>query len=149
MGARVKFRMSAAPQALQRSMGFVLNRVALLFRQRSAAKLAELGLTMQKYAVLCCLAEFGASSQKDIAARTGIDPSDLVPMLDTLQEEIHVSRDRDDADLRCGEVRIVDAGEQLLMRAAKQLSALEDQLFAGLSAGERLHLCQLIARVVS
>ena len=61
---------------------------------------------MQSYSVLCCLADCGRLSQKDIAARTGIDPSDLLPLLDALKEEIRVFCEKDDADCRRDDVRI-------------------------------------------
>jgi DNA-binding MarR family transcriptional regulator len=149
MGTRMKFRLEMVPEALRRRTGFVLGRLALLIRQRSAARLSSFALTMQSYAVLCCLAQFGRLSQKDIAARTGVDPSDLVPLLGALQEEIRIFCDQDEADGRRDEVRISDGGTRLMARASRALDEVEAELFRGLSSHERALLWELSARVVA
>jgi len=114
-----------------------------------AARLSSFGLTMSSYAVLCCLAEFGRLSQKDIAARTGVDPSDLSPLLDVLQEQIRIFCDQDEADGRRDEVRTTDRGTRLMVRASQALDELEADLFRGLSSQERAVLRELAARVVA
>jgi DNA-binding MarR family transcriptional regulator len=148
MRARRKFRLELAPEALRRRTGFVIGRLALLIRQRSAARLSSFGLTMHSYAVLCCLAEYGRLNQKDIAARTGIDPSDLVPLLDALQEEIRIFCDQDDADARRDEVRLAGGGRRLIARASQALDEVEAELFRGLSTQEQAVLRELAVRVV-
>lgn len=149
MGIRLKFRLEMVPEALRRRTGFVIGRLALLIRQRSTVRLSELGLTMHSYAVLCCLAEFGRLSQRDIAARTGIDPSDLVPLLCALQEEIRVSCDQGELDGRRDEVRIVGGGTRVMVRASLALDEVESELFRGLSFQEQAVLRQLAARVLA
>ena len=149
MGKRTKFRFEMAPQALRGRTGFVISRLALLIRQRSAARLSRFSLTMQSYAVLCCLADCGRLSQKDIAARTGIDPSDLLPLLDALQEEIRVFCEQDDADCRRDDVRISGIGVRLLARASQALDEVEAELLCALSVQERALLRELAARVVA
>jgi DNA-binding MarR family transcriptional regulator len=149
MGIRTKFRLETAPEALRQRTGFVIGRLALLMRQRSAARLGELGLTMRSYAVLCCLAEFGRLSQKDIAARAGIDPSDLVPLLDELQGQLRVFCEQDDADCRRDEVRTSGVGTRLLARASRALDEVEAELLGALSSEEQAVLRALAARVVA
>ena len=145
----MKFRLEMAPETLRRRTGFVIGRLALLMRQRSAARLSSFRLTMQSYAVLCCLAEYGRLSQKDIAARTGIDPSDLVPLLSALQEEIRIFCDQDEADRRRDEVRITGIGTRLMMHASQALDEVEAELLCGLSPEERALLLELAMRVVA
>ena len=137
------------PEALRRRTGFVIGRLALLMRQRSAARLASFSLTLQSYAVLCCLAEHGRLSRKDIATRTGIDPSDLVPLLGALQQEIRIFCDQDETDHRRDELRITGVGTRVLARASQVLDEVEAELFRGLSAQERTVLQELTARVVA
>ena len=149
MTVRTKFRLEMAPEALRRRTGFVIGRLALLMRQRSADRLSRFALTMQSYAVLCCLAEFDRLSQKEIAARTCIDPSDLVPLLVALQEQIRIFCDQDDADCRRDEVRISGVGLRLLARASHALDEVEAELFHDLSVQERAVLRELVARVVA
>jgi MarR family transcriptional regulator, lower aerobic nicotinate degradation pathway regulator len=127
----------------------VIARLALLMRQRSAARLASFSLTLQSHAVLCCLAEYGRLSQKEIAARTGVDPSDLVPLLGVLQDQIRIFCDQDEADGRRDEVRITDRGTRLMVRASRALDEVEAELFRGLSSQERAVLRELAARVVA
>ena len=148
MSARARFRFEMVPQTLRRRIGFVLGRLALLIRQGSAASLASLGLTMKSYAILCCLAEYGSCSQQGIAARIGIDPSDLVPLLQTLVEQGVISQEPDDADGRRDSVEITGRGRRLVLQATTILDALEDELLRALSMHERDNVCALAARVL-
>jgi len=97
--------------------------------------------------VLAGLTEFGPASQKEISSRLRIDPSDLVSVLDDLQEQGLISRVRDETDRRRYVVTIRPAGRKALEVRLGQLRELNEALLAPLSAAERSVLHELIARV--
>jgi DNA-binding MarR family transcriptional regulator len=55
---------------------------------------------MPQFTVLACLDEFGPASQRDIARRLRLDPSDLVPIVDRLETDGLARREKDPADRR-------------------------------------------------
>jgi MarR family transcriptional regulator, lower aerobic nicotinate degradation pathway regulator len=97
--------------------------------------------------VLAGLTEFGPASQKEISARLRIDPSDLVSVLDDLEQQGMVSRSRDERDRRRYVVTIKPAGHKALDLRLSQLRELNDALLAPLSATERSALNELLIRV--
>jgi DNA-binding MarR family transcriptional regulator len=97
--------------------------------------------------VLAGLTEFGPASQKEISDRLRIDPSDLVSVLDDLQEQGMVSRSRDGRDRRRYVVTIKPAGHKALELRLSQLRELNDVLLGPLSAEERSTLHELLIRV--
>lgn len=99
--------------------------------------------------VLAGLTEFGPASQKEISARLRIDPSDLVSVLDDLEQRQMVSRSRDQSDRRRYVVTILPAGHKALRVRLSQLHELNDALLAPLSAEERERLHELLIRVHS
>jgi DNA-binding MarR family transcriptional regulator len=97
--------------------------------------------------VLAGLTEFGPSSQKEISTRLRIDPSDLVSVLDDLEQQQMVSRSRDLADRRRYVVTIKPAGHKALRLRLSQLRELSDALLAPLTPDERAGLHELLIRV--
>jgi DNA-binding PadR family transcriptional regulator len=70
----------------------------------------------------------------------GLDPSLVVALLNPLEKDGYVSRDRDPADRRRHTVSLTPAGATLLAAAADAQRAVEDDLFAALDAQQREHL---------
>ncbi|MEV4314319.1 MarR family transcriptional regulator [Actinocrispum sp. NPDC049592] len=97
--------------------------------------------------VLAGLTEFGPASQKEISSRLRIDPSDLVSVLDDLQERGMINRVRDETDRRRYVVTIRPPGRKALEVRLAQLRELNEALLAPLSAAERSVLHELLARV--
>jgi DNA-binding MarR family transcriptional regulator len=97
--------------------------------------------------VLAGLTEFGPASQKEISARLRIDASDLVSVLDDLQQRGMVTRERDERDRRRYVVTIKPAGRKALQLRLAQLREMNDALLAPLSAEDRTRLHELLKRV--
>ena len=74
----------------------------------------------------------------------GVDPSVLVTLLNPLEADGYVSRQRDPADRRRHVVALSPAGATHLAAAAGAQRAAEDELFAGLDQDQREQLRQLL-----
>lgn len=136
-----------SPPSLLRLDAYLLSRIGKHARGLAAARLAERGLTMRHMAVLAALADFGPQIQRDLAARLGQDPSDVVKTLDDLGVRGWIERTRDPADRRRSRVTVTAAGRSALAGLLAEATAAEEELLAPLSPAEREQLHGLLGRV--
>jgi DNA-binding MarR family transcriptional regulator len=137
------------PAALRGRPSFVLARLGAVARQRCADQLAAVGLGQHQHAILCCLDEYGAACQRDIAGRLGLDSGDLVAFIDSLQERRLIRRERDPRDRRRQVVSLTGDGRRLLRKAESLLDTGEPGILAALTETERAELGRLAARVLA
>lgn len=142
-------RSGQLPPTLLALTTFVLSRVTLRSRRLLGSRLAATGLRLWHLAVLAALADFGPAIQRDLAGRLGIDPSDLVAVLDDLVGAGHVERRRDPADRRRYTVALTAGGTHALAAARRQAAAVQDDVLAPLLPAERQLLHDLLSRVLA
>jgi DNA-binding MarR family transcriptional regulator len=104
-------------------------------------------LTPRQFRVLALLGDQGAIGQSELAATVGTDPSVLVTMLNPLEDDRLISRERDPSDRRRHVVTLTPAGEAHLVRAAQAQRTAEDELFDVLDTDEREQLRGLLMRL--
>ena len=109
--------------------------------------MTEAGVRTQHYHVLASLADDGEGAQATLADRIGLDRSDLVTLLDELEDLKYVERRVDPADRRRKIVAITPAGEQQLIAMDQLIVAAEAELLEALSASERKTLLGLLHRL--
>jgi MarR family transcriptional regulator, lower aerobic nicotinate degradation pathway regulator len=129
--------------------GLLLSRIARAANRSLACALGGLGLRAQQFAVLHRLAEAGPSPQADLAASLRLHASNLVRVLDEIEELGLVARERDPADRRRQLVVLTAAGAAMLRRADRIAAETERELLAPLSGAERAQLRALLARVAT
>lgn len=135
------------PPTLTALTAYLLSRTGKTARGRLAARLAEQGLRLWHMAVLAALADFGPHTQRELAERLTIDPSDMVKVLDDLTAAGHVTRTRDPADRRRLRVAPTPAGRTALAALVAEAEAVQDEQLAALSPAERAALHALLLRV--
>jgi DNA-binding MarR family transcriptional regulator len=108
--------------------------------------LAPLGLRPRHLVTLTVLREHGDETQQALASAVGIDPTNLVGLLNDLETAGHLTRDRDPADRRRHIVRITPGGRTALDAAEHALGAAEDQILGALDGREREQLFELLQR---
>ena len=101
-------------------------------------------LSPRQFHLLGLLHDQGAMGQRELGATVGADPSILVTMLNPLEADGLISRDRDAEDRRRHLVSLTPAGEQQLIRAATAQREAEDALLAGLDDEQREQLRVLL-----
>ena len=94
------------------------------------------------------LSEQGPVGQQGLAEALSLDPSNVVGLLNELEERELITRRRDPADRRRHIVELSKKGIDELALASSRLALIEETLFASLTAGERQTLHELLARVV-
>src|SRR4051794_6488002 len=79
------------------------------------------GLRLGHVAVLAALEDFGPSAQRTLGARLRQDPSDVLRLLDDLQERGLVTRERDPDDRRRHQVATTAKGRRKLAAAERAI----------------------------
>jgi DNA-binding MarR family transcriptional regulator len=101
-------------------------------------------LKPRQFQLLGLLHETGPTGQSDLGQSMGVDPSILVTLLNPLELDGYVSRERDPGDRRRHVVRLTPSGERHLVSAAQAQREAEDGLFAGLDEPQREQLRSLL-----
>jgi DNA-binding MarR family transcriptional regulator len=138
---------SESPEVLE-SPAFLLARLGRVAARRLNEHLAITGLKPPHAAILIELCAFGPISQQALGERLHVDPSNLVGSLNALERDGLVLRRRDPADRRRHIVEVTKRGIERLPACDHPVDALEDQLFADLSAEERKQLHGLLGRIL-
>src|SRR3954453_23003422 len=100
-------------------------------RRLRAAHTAH-GLKPRQFQILGLLHDHSGLAQRELQQTTGIDPSILVTLLNPLEADGLVTRERDPDDRRRHLVKLTQAGEKLLVCASRAQQETEDALFASL-----------------
>ncbi|MEU9442671.1 MarR family transcriptional regulator [Streptomyces sp. NPDC048304] len=140
--------MAEAPLSAIRSLpSWLLGRAAARGRALVAGALAAEGQKMWHHVVLSAVRDLQPVAQADLGRSVGLDPKDLVGVLNDLQSAGHVLRAPDPRDRRKNAVTLTDAGARLLARCEKAARAANDELLAPLSAAERDQFMGLLIRI--
>ena len=126
------------------SAGLLLALVAQHAMRRLREAHVAHSLSPRQFHLLGLLHDRGALTQRELGALMDVDPSILVTLLNPLEADGYLSRDRDPADRRRHVITLTRAGERQLDRAAQAQRDAEDDLFARLSAAQREQLRDLL-----
>jgi MarR family transcriptional regulator, lower aerobic nicotinate degradation pathway regulator len=139
---------SKEPPDLLASTGYLLARAGSESRRRFVEALAKQELTLAAYSVLMVLGAVAGSTQRQLAGAVGIDPRNLVPILDDLQARGFLIRDQHPQDRRRHAVRLSPSGRAKLNRLGEVGAKAESDLLQPLSLTERKVLHKLLAKLL-
>jgi DNA-binding MarR family transcriptional regulator len=111
---------------------------------RLETDLAPLGLRQRQLVALTFLRDHGPAPQQAMAEALSIDPSNVVLLLNELEQAGLATRRRDSADRRRHIVEIAAAGEKALREVGRVLDAIEDDVLGALTASQRDDLYELL-----
>ncbi|MDO0937947.1 MarR family winged helix-turn-helix transcriptional regulator [Streptomyces sp. DG2A-72] len=140
--------MAEAPLLAIRTLpSWLLGRAAARGRALVAAALAEEGMKMWHHVVLSAVRDLAPVAQADLGRSVGLDPKDVVGILNDLQSAGLVVRTPDPTDRRKNAVSLTPDGARLLTRCEKAARAANDDLLAPLSEAERAQFMGLLTRI--
>src|SRR5262245_8973671 len=90
----------------------------------------------------------GPISQREVAERTGIDASDVVDLVDRLEEAGYARRQRDERDRRRYALELTPAGQEAIARFARVAGEVDEAVLSVLEPEERDTLRSLMARII-
>jgi DNA-binding MarR family transcriptional regulator len=139
--SRTRTRTAAASSVL-------ISQLARGMRRRIEQAVEPLGLRPRELHALQHLRERGPSAQQTLAELLGIDATNLVAILNRLEDGGLIERSRDRADRRRAIIALSASGGKLLADLDRALRGIDDDAFATLTSSERETLNGLLAQAV-
>jgi DNA-binding MarR family transcriptional regulator len=135
-------------QPLVDDLGFLLSRASGQVVRATNAALAEHGLRVRQYSVLAlaCEAEVGIS-QRELATVLGLDPSQVVLLVDELAAAGLVERQAPEADRRTRLVVATPEGRRVREAARRDADAAVEAPLGLLGDAERDRLRDMLTRI--
>ena len=137
------------PKELVSSTAFLLARVGVAIKMRVIDELGQVGCGGYGYGVLVMLGEGAQETQAAIADGLGVDRSQLVGVLDTLEKDGLVERKRDTQDRRRHAVSITAEGKRQLVRLRSTVREIEESFLEPLDEKTRKALHDALFRVAT
>ena len=109
----------------------LITRLARAMRRQFERAVAPLGLRARHLVALTHLKDHGPSAQQTLIEALGLDASNLVALLNELEDADLIVRSRDRADRRRGIIELSAEGERLLMEVDRALEAVDDEILGG------------------
>ena len=132
------------PRELVASPVFLLGRLGFSVKKRAMQEFEEAGCSGYDYSVLALLAERPPETQATIADTLHLDRSQLVGLLDGLEERGLIERRRDPNDRRRHTVTLTGDGKRQLARLRSIVKRIEDDFLEPLDAASREKLHELL-----
>jgi len=110
--------------------------------------IAPIGLRPRELLVLQHLRDRGPSAQQTLVELVGVDATNLVGVLNRLEDAALIDRRRDRADRRRGIIELSRQGAKVLDDLDRALGDLDDEILGPLTGSERANLHGLLSKAV-
>jgi MarR family transcriptional regulator, lower aerobic nicotinate degradation pathway regulator len=138
---------SRVAKELLANSAFLLARLGFAFKAKAIKEVDQAGFSLYDYSVLALLAEEVRETQATIADALQLDRSQLVGILDSLEDRDLIERQRDPNDRRRHIVSLTAEGRSQLGRLRLIVKRLEEELLAPLDDESRSTLHELLLRL--
>ena len=128
-------------------LGYQLRRAQIAAFQHFAATVGQAGVTPGWFGLMVIVANNAGLSQTRLAGALGVDGSTMVAMIDRLEGNGWLRRQRSEVDRRSHALYLTEAGTELLGRLTPQVEAQDAELAGGLNADDKQHLLALLAKI--
>jgi DNA-binding MarR family transcriptional regulator len=132
---------------LAQEIQFLTARLAARGNNHANELLAELDLNVRQFSVLALAASDLKPTQREMSAYVALDPSQIVALVDALEDRNLVKRETDSRDRRSKNIVATDKGKKLYREASAITARAEDEVLDGLSTAERDQLRELLLKV--
>lgn len=131
----------------QRWPTLLLIKLGRITMHRFTEALAPYGLRPRHLAALIELRDHGELSQQALCGRLHVDPTNLVEILNELEEKGYASRRRDPEDRRRHRVEVSKKGLAVIDKVSEVMDGVEAELLEGLEPGQRKELEGLLTSI--
>ncbi|MBQ0900548.1 MarR family winged helix-turn-helix transcriptional regulator [Micromonospora sp. U21] len=131
-------------EAISSTTGYLLLKLADLAGARMEQALLPFRIRGRDLRVLAFVQD-GELSQRDLCRQTGLDRTTMVAVIDELERNGYVRRDRSPSDRRKQAISVTADGSATLSEALKAVRRTEDDFLAALREDERRRLHQQLS----
>ena len=125
-----------------------LARVSRAWRAVLDARLRDSGFTQARWTVLLQLSRGAPGmSQRELAARVGVEGPTIVRLIDTLQRQGLVQRRRADGDRRTNALYLTPAAQPLLAEIDRTATALRHELLGDIPKASQRTCIEVMRRI--
>ena len=132
---------------LANEIEFMTARARSVGSSRANTMLAELDLRVRSYSVLSLACSGQNPSQRELAGFLSLDPSQIVALVDQLEDRGAVVREQDPRDRRSKVIVATPSGHALYRQAQAVIETAEDHSLRNLTPAEREQLRSLLRRI--
>ena len=125
------------PRSLSDRLGYLLGQAHLTHRSIAAPLLATLGLGVKEFGALAVVNDEGPLSQQRLGERLRVDRTTMVAVVDQLERQGFVERQRNPEDRRAYSLRVTERGQRVLRQAAEAAEQAEAAFLTPLPARDR------------
>jgi len=130
-----------------RNFGFILKDVQRLWVRLFEQRLPQLGMTFTHCKVLVFLSRNEGATQAKLAEVSDTEPMTLVRVLDRMERDGWIERRPDPADRRAYRLHLRPASNPVLAETLRIAEKARNEALAGLSAGQREQLMDMMEHV--
>ena len=127
----------------------LLVHLARRMQTEAESELAGFGLRARHVIALTLLRDLGEQNQSDLAATLGLDPTNVVALLNELEADDLVQRRRSPQDRRRHTVSLTAEGRERLKEVEELLSGVERRVLDPLTPEEQNTLYALLSRATA
>ena len=126
----------------------LLAQLCLAYRALSDTLMDQIDMHRAQAALLCRLFNQDGLTQSELADQLSVQAATVTNMLQRMEETGLVRRRRDDDDNRLVRVNLTEAGREREQAVVNQFIKLEQTVFDGISADDRVQLRQLLNQML-
>lgn len=136
-------------RSIESDLGFLLTRASVLVVRSTNEVLAPLGLKVRSYTALSLACDVPEGvPQRQVAADMGLDPSQLVAIIDELEDKGLVARTPDPNDRRNKLIVATDAGRAVCDRAHALSGEANERRFGDVAPEVLAEIRKALGRMV-
>ena len=129
------------------SIGMLMARISAGMRRRIEKRMADHGLTAAQWKPLWLLDRGLATTAQSLTCATETDPGAMTRLLDRLEAKGLIERERSATDRRVVQLRLTDAGREVIRHIPFVLAEANNAALRGFSRDEYEQLKRLLKRM--
>jgi MarR family transcriptional regulator, lower aerobic nicotinate degradation pathway regulator len=131
----------------QRWPTLLMIKLGRITMHRFTEALAPYGLRPRHLAALIELRDHGELSQQSLCGRLHVDPTNLVEILNELEDKGYATRRRDPEDRRRHRVEVSKQGLAVIDKVGATMDGVEEELLGDIEPGDRAELERLLVSI--
>src|SRR3954451_10264144 len=138
---------SAPPGIARQWPTLLMIKLGRITLHRFTEALEPFGIRPRHVAALMELRDRGELTQQSLCGQLHLDPTNLVAILNQLEDAGYASRRRDPDDRRRHLVEVSKKGLAVIVKVSEVMDGVEDDLLAGLEPAERVQVEALLTSI--